>query len=114
MSSPRPTALLIIAALRRKTEAEGGMATIFGKGDKDAGGILLVLAEKGRNLALLERRTGLDGNRFWDAQWAENDANQPFPLEMLQLRRKSDPDLWIMELDVPDAERFAVEIASIC
>jgi hypothetical protein len=37
-------------------------------------------------------------------------------LEALNLyiarRRRSDPDLWIIELDIPEAERFAAE--TIC
>lgn len=87
---------------------------VLAKGHETAGAILAILLEKGENQGILERRTGHDGERYWDPIWTQNDANRPFSTDMLHLRTKSDPDLWILELDIPDAERFTVEMAEIC
>lgn len=111
MRSPRAVSGLIVAALRKKVDEIGGAAMILAKGDPDAGGILAILAEKGTYVGFMERRTGFDGGTSWDVRW--NIADHDYS-KMLQLRKKSDPDIWIIELDIVDAERFADEIRLIC
>lgn len=108
---PRAASGLIVAALRKKADEIGGVAMILARGDQDAGGIIAILAEKGTYMGVMERRTGFDGGSHWDVRWNIDGHDYS---EMLQLRRKSDPDLWIVELDIADAERFADETRLIC
>jgi len=82
---------------------------VLAKGDEVAGAILLVCIERGEFRSLLERMPTLDSGLQWqrvgpgaDAEAAEIDA-------YLARRRARDPDLWLIELDVAQAERFAAE-----
>ncbi|MFZ2996534.1 DUF1491 family protein [Sphingobium sp.] len=103
---------MLIGALVRRTMAAGGFATVLVKGDPTSGVILVQAMEKGRETGLFERVSNFSGGY---ALIACGPAPQDGPESMAQYvarRRKSDPDLWIIELDIPEAERFAAE--TIC
>jgi len=90
----------------RAVQQDGGFATVLAKGEPDAGTILVILAEKGADLRAFERVPQVSGERRWTLARAQ-DANDPQPFaEWLERRRSQDPDLWIIELDVPRGERF--------
>ena len=123
MLEPRLASHLLISALRRKVEAAGGFATVIASGDKMAGAIILVCrpqngtSHTGENdpvfpqkPAILEREPTLEGPGAWVPISAQNIDNEEKISEYLAKRRRADPDLWIIELDVAHAERFAAEI----
>lgn len=128
MPEPRLASSVLIAALRRKVEAAGGFATVLAKGDAVAGAILLVCpqggasasedsgaapaytSESGKKPIILEREPTFDGPGQWLTVGSQHTDNQEKMAEYLAKRRASDPDLWIIELDTADAERFAAEI----
>ncbi len=104
--SARLPAHLEVAGLLRAVEAAGGFATVIAKGERDAGTILVTCCENGKNCRAYERMPRPDGTRGWILARAENAEN---PLEFgayLDRRRRQDGDLWIVELDIPNAERF--------
>ena len=79
---------------------------VLAKGEPDAGSLLLVLTNKGSNYRAMERMPSPDGGRVWTvARWESDQDPQDFPA-WLERRRQQDPDLWIVELDIPDGERF--------
>lgn len=95
-----------MAGLIRAVQAAGGFATVLNKGEREAGTILIVLTEKGADARLFERIPDAQGGRIWTATKAQ-DAENPFEFsEYLDRRRLRDPDLWIIELDIADGERF--------
>lgn len=95
-----------MAGLIRAVQAAGGFAAVLNKGDREAGTILVVLAEKGANARLFERVPDAQGGRIWTATMAQ-DTENPFEFgEYLTRRHDRDPDLWIIELDIADGERF--------
>lgn len=102
---------VLAGALMRQARAEGGFATVLAKGDETVGAILVLLAERGTRVAMLERSLGPAGIYRWRESalpsGAENSAEDE---RFLQNRRRFDPDLWILELDVASAERFAAEM----
>jgi len=113
MSEPRLATSVLVSALRRKAEAEGGFAAILAKGDETAGAVLVILTEKGQNPTAYERLLQADGRYSWSpstAQLSENTAEVP---EFVARRRQFDPDLWVIELDIPSAERFAADMVSL-
>ena len=123
MLEPRPASSFIVSALRRKVEAAGGFATIIKKGDPVAGALLLVCLrapDGGESLQfspdsgplplLLEREPSFDGPGKWVPIINQHTENKEKIEEYLTRRRQVDPDLWIIELDVADAERIAAEI----
>ena len=108
--SARLTAAVAASALIRRAEQEGGFAAVLAKGDSTAGAILVILTEKGGNPRFLERLLLPDGNYSWQNVGGGAAGNPSEGQKFLARRRKIDPDLWLIELDVPSAERFAAEM----
>jgi hypothetical protein len=101
---------VLAGALLRKAEGEGGFGAVLAKGDATAGSILVILLERGAHPRLFERLLQPDGRYSWQengSQIIENPGQVP---ELIARRRRFDPDLWIIELDIPSAERFAAEM----
>lgn len=93
-------------ALIRQTQANGGFATVLQKGEPDAGTLLLVLTERGGHARVYERMPRPDGSRGWTLARHEDPDNKTELQEWLARRGDQDPDLWIVELDIANAERF--------
>jgi hypothetical protein len=100
---------VLATALLRRAQDEGGFGAVLAKGDPTAGAIAVILAEKGRKACFLERLLQADGSYSWQASRQEVENEQDFK-SFLDRRRKFDPDLWILELDIASAERFAAEM----
>jgi len=105
----RLTSAVLATALLRRAEQAGGFGMVLAKGDPTAGAIAVILAEKGRKACFLERLLQADGSYSWQASRQDVENEQDFN-SFLERRRKSDPDLWILELDIASAERFAAEM----
>lgn len=97
---------LEVAGLIRAVESAGGFAAVLHKGERDAGTIVVVLAEKGGNARLFERVPDAFGDRIWTCSRVQDIENSAEFDEYLTRRQASDPDLWIVELDIADGERF--------
>lgn len=106
MIEPRLATHALVAAIRRMAEAEGGFATILAKGDPVSGSLLLIRREKGANPALFERLPTLSGVSNWELVPYQTIESEHFISDYCERRRAHDPDLWIVELDVPFAQRF--------
>ena len=102
----RLPAHLEVSGLVRRVESEGGFATIVQRGEKDAGTILILTLERGKNAALWERMPQLDGSRPFTLSRQENTEKKQEFSEYLERRRLQDPDCWVVELDIVNAGRF--------
>jgi hypothetical protein len=102
----RIPAHLEVSGLLRAVEAAGGFATVIAKGERDAGTLLVTCCEKGKNYRAYERMPRPDGTRGWALAKAENPDDPGEFAEYLDRRKRQDSDLWIVELDIPDGERF--------
>jgi hypothetical protein len=92
--------------LIRSVQGEGGFAAVLAKGEREAGTILVVTTKNGGNSRVFERMPQLDGTRKWSCS-KQQDIENPHEFgEYLERRKSQDPDLWIVELDIPRAERF--------
>ena len=106
MSERLPTHLVVGALLRRINDA-GGMAVVRARGDAQ-GGTVLVLIDAAGGTRALERGVGADGRpALIEARQA--DAAEPID-GYWRRRRQRDPDLWVVELEGPDAEAVAAEL----
>lgn len=109
MTGGRLPAHLEVSALIRSAEAAGGFATVIAKGDRETGVILIVTSERGGTARLWERMPRFDGTRqFTLVRTQDPDKKEEFS-EYLLRRSARDPDIWIVELDIADAERFVAE-----
>ena len=107
--TPRVASSVLVGALLRKAEADGGFGAVLAKGDANAGSVLVLLTERGGNAQLLERILQSDGRYAWRAS-GDSQANPADLAQLLARRRRFDPDLWVVELDIPSRERFAAEM----
>lgn len=98
-----------VAGLIRAAESVGGFAVVVAKGERDAGSILLLTLEKGEHAQLWERLPSLDGRRQFSAIPPETHKNTAGLHDYLQRRTARDPDIWIVELDVPNPERLVAQ-----
>ncbi|GBR51380.1 hypothetical protein AA106555_0525 [Neokomagataea thailandica NBRC 106555] len=87
------TGLWVRATLRRFNDA-GSSAMVLNKGDEDAGAVLIVLEDTARNQVILRE----DGSA-----WVRtNLLNDETINEYLMRQMRYDPDLWVIEINVPD------------
>jgi hypothetical protein len=107
---PRIATSVLASGLIRKAEGEGGFGAILAKGDPTAGSILVILLEKGLNPQLFERVLQPDGRYAWHESGSQRIENSREVPEFIARRRRFDPDFWLIELDIPSAERFAAEM----
>lgn len=112
MQADRLTSAMLVGVLVRRAAAAGGFATVLVKGDEISGVILVQAVEKGVDHGLFERVQDFAGGyRITPCGPAPQEGAQALS-QYIERRRRSDPDLWVIELDIADAERFAAE--TIC
>lgn len=95
-----------VGALIRAAEAEGGFGMVIQKGERDAGTILVVLLENGRDGRVYERMPQLDGSRAWICSKRQEMADSLAFSDYLSRRAQQDSDLWVIELDAAKPERL--------
>jgi hypothetical protein len=105
----RLPARLEAAALLRQAEANGGFGMIVKRGDPDRGALVLLIARRGEHLACLERALTQDGSYRWQAVGPAAGVDAAALADWSQKRVRFDEDLWLIELDIPDPERFIAE-----
>lgn len=107
MNDRLPTALAVNALVRLVDQA-GGSAMVLARGDRDSGIVLLLVEQRGGPSQLFERGYGPDGRRAI-VQVGPQDGDPGAVIDYWQRRRRSDPDLWVVEVNVADAQRLAAE-----
>ncbi|MXO75418.1 DUF1491 family protein [Altererythrobacter aerius] len=106
----RLPAHLEVAAIRRIAESQGGFAAVLGKGDPDSGVIAVVIICRDEPAMLMERMPNARGNRRFIPTLVQ-DIDSPAEFSaILSRRRDRDPDSWLIEVDVPDKERFVAAL----
>lgn len=104
--SERLPAHLEVSGLIRAVEAAGGFATVLAKGERDAGTLLVIACEKGQNARAWERMPQRDGTRGWAVAKAQDPDDPGDFAAYCERRKRQDSDLWVLELDIANAERF--------
>lgn len=106
----RLTSRVLVSALIRRTQAEGGFATVLHRGEETSGSIVLQIVERGINLGFFERVTDLSGAvqlvRCGPLEVTESSEN----IQYIERRTRSDPDIWVVELDIAEGQRLAAAI----
>ncbi len=103
MSAPAELpASLVVPALVRRVFASGGVATVLAKGHEGGSAMLLVHRTARGDSRAYERVPDVAGGMVWRLA-AEGEAAVD---RFCARARAFDPDLWIVELAVPDPARF--------
>ncbi|PHR21763.1 MAG: hypothetical protein COA41_01260 [Sphingopyxis sp.] len=110
MIEPRLSAEMKVKTLLRMVNQNGGFGTVLKKGDRISGAILIQCVEKGGNPRLLENMPSLDGRPNWQTIWPQSIDNKRELTDYLAQRFRFDPDMWLIELDIPDAERLIAQM----
>ena len=92
-----------VSALLRRVSAGGGFGAVLARGDDTAGSIAIVIRDCGET-RLLQPVLAIAGGYEW-REAAAGDGIDGW----IERARRHDPDLWIVELDIPDAARFVAE-----
>ena len=107
---PRLASKILVNALIRRAESLGGFGVVVARGDPTAGSIVLILIERGQKIGTMERVLEAGGEYIWKLNQEQNTENKQEIDDFVRRRRKFDPDLWVLELDIPSPERFAAEM----
>lgn len=100
---------LFANALLREVHARGGAGAVIRKGDPTSGALLLLCAEKGRITGIFDYVLDHSGHYVL----ASVVRQKLETVEALCARRERfDPDLWIVELDIANAERFVADFTT--
>lgn len=110
MEPARLPAHLEAGAILRLAEAQGGFGMVIAKGERDAGTILLVTIFRDEPARLYERLPQRDGTRRFQLIREQDAENKAEFSEYLERRKRQDPDIWIVEVDVADSERFVASL----
>ncbi len=108
----RLPAQLEAAALVRRAETQGGFGMILRKGDADRGSLVLLIAHRGEHQACLERALDMTGGYRWTIVGPKQGSAPAELADWSQKRARFDEDLWLIELDDPDPQRFIAETTS--
>lgn len=98
---PQPPASLLVPAIVRQVQAAGGFATVLAKGS-DYGSALLVVTRTTGKTTAFEKVPNLSGKPDWRVA-AEGDSQAA---AFIERQRRFDTDLWVIELDIAQPERF--------
>jgi len=108
--SERLPAHLEAAGFLRRAEADGGFGTILRRGDADRGALLLMIARRGEHWGCLERRLAPDGRYCWEQVGPPTGSAPETLADWSGKRVRFDEDMWLIELDIAEPERFIAEI----
>jgi hypothetical protein len=82
------------------------------RGDPERGSLLLFVSSRGAHIACLERILDLNGTYRWQSVGPSESASSKEIADFLARRTRFDEDLWAIELDIAEPERFIAETTS--
>jgi hypothetical protein len=97
------------AGLIRRAEASGGFGAVLHKGDPERGSLLIVIRSRGAYVSCLERSLTPDSRYGWGTAGPASTEAEGEVSQFLARRARFDPDLWLIELDIAQPERFIAE-----
>jgi hypothetical protein len=101
------------AGLIRRAEAEGGFGAVLRKGDAERGSLLIVIRSRGAYVSCLQRNLAMDGHYSWGSLGPGASESDEKVSQFLAAQAAFDPDLWLIELDIAQPERFIAETTSM-
>lgn len=109
----RLSARLEATGIVRRAQAAGDFATVLRRGDPERGALLLVVSRRGHHVGCLERVLDLSGAYLWRSVGPAESASSAEVADFLAKRARFDEDLWAIELDIAEPERFIAETTAL-
>ena len=111
MSEPRLKTEIWVKMALRLGDVAGRPGVMLRRGDRDAGGVLVVLRAAGGLCVLSQFRTA-EGEPAWMRATGAEPIDEQAADAYLARQVRSDPDLWVIEFPSPDLlPPFAARIA---
>ncbi|WP_226662711.1 DUF1491 family protein [Alteriqipengyuania lutimaris] len=110
MSDSRLPTHLLVSALLRQVSAEGGNGVILAKGDRESGTYIVLLRERAGSVKLVERRPSAGFGFEWQVTQEKTPENEGEIYEYCDRRHAQDEDLWVVEAQVENAQRFVAQM----
>ena len=102
MTEPRLKAGIWASAALRRAHQLGRSGMVLRRGDPDAGGVLVVLRERGGTMVVLSQARTSDGESAWIRGTGAAPTDQAAVDAYVARQVARDPDLWVLEIDGPD------------
>ncbi|GBQ66194.1 hypothetical protein AA103196_1313 [Ameyamaea chiangmaiensis NBRC 103196] len=88
-------------AVLRQAVGQGWSAMVLRRGDEDAGGVLVVLMAGRDALSVLSQTRTADGDPAWLRATGPDPVDQATVDAYVARQLSRDPDLWVLEFEVP-------------
>ena len=110
MSDSRLPTHLVVSGILRQVSAEGGTGVILAKGDRESGTYIVLLRERDGSVKLVERRPSAGFGFEWQVTQEKTPENEGEIYEYCDRRHAQDEDLWVVEAQVENAQRFVAQM----
>ena len=100
-----------VTALLRMVQSQGGFSMLLHRGDREQGAILLTIRTFAGASSICERLPQATGPARWSVINPTDIQTDQSLNEYLNRRVAQDPDLWTIELTVPEVERFVSDLS---
>lgn len=111
-AAPRLTSAMLVSSLLRSVQNAGGFAAVLHHGDDSAGAVLVEWTDRGVAHSMIERATDFDGQDGWRGVQLRGATGADPQADYIARRRKFDPDMWVIELDIAQPERFIAQFTA--
>lgn len=101
---------VLVSALIRLAQQACGHAMLLHKGEAEAGAICIELRENGKFSGFYDRIWSVDGSYRWQALPLQPDIAELDLATYRERRLRHDPDLWLLELDIANVQRFIAQM----
>ncbi len=94
------------SALLRRAQIGGASAFVMAKGDADAGIVMVKVATLDGKASLYSPERNFDGERVW----RQHGPRAEFEIDAYVVKRgKTDPDMWVIEIEDREGRAFLLE-----
>lgn len=97
-----------VQALVLRAAHGGALATVFNRGDKDAGDCLVRVNNLDGSSSLFSPILGSEGHRIWQERVESSTDNQTID-DLIKQDLRIDPDLWVVEIEDRHGRHFLEE-----
>ncbi|WP_417515540.1 DUF1491 family protein [Minwuia sp.] len=106
--TPRLRADIWVAAYLRTVRLQGGFAYQRQRGADEAGAVLLKIEQPARTYTVMSIGY-VDGDRTWMRSTGPEAVSEQDADDYIQRRLKTDPDLWVVEVEDTQGRHFLTE-----